>query len=66
MDSTKSEMGDIAPNLCFCIRWDLRVTQCILMRETSTHYFSCSGGTGMDFMKSASEDVTANLCFCIR
>jgi hypothetical protein len=35
------------PKLCFCIQSDLRVTYCIPVppgRETSTHYFSCSGG----------------------
>jgi hypothetical protein len=62
----KSALGHVAPNLCFRIWWDLRVRYCILMCETSTHSFSCSGGTGMDSMKSASEDVTLNLCFCIR
>jgi hypothetical protein len=38
-------------------------------RETSTYYFSCSGGTGTDCTKSASEHVTLNMCFafqCIR
>jgi hypothetical protein len=35
-------------------------------RETPTHYFSCSGGTGMDFTKSVVGHITPNLCFCIR
>jgi hypothetical protein len=42
----KSVSGHVTPNLCFCIRWDLRITQCIPLRpgrETSTHYLSCSG-----------------------
>jgi hypothetical protein len=34
--------------------------------ETSTHYFSCSGGTGTDLTRSASGHVMSNLCFCIR
>jgi hypothetical protein len=34
--------------------------------KTSTHYFSCSCGTGIDSRKSAPEHVTPNLCFCIR
>jgi hypothetical protein len=32
----------------------------------STHYFSCSGGTGEVSIKSLSGQVTLNLCFCIR
>jgi hypothetical protein len=66
--STKSAPGHVTPNLCFRIRWDLRVTWCILVRpvrETSTNYFSSSGGTDMDFTKSTSGHVTPNLCFCI-
>jgi hypothetical protein len=31
----------------------------------STHYFSCSGGTGTDLIKSTSEHVTLKLYFCI-
>jgi hypothetical protein len=53
----------------FCIRWDLRATYCVPVRprsETSTHYFSCSGGTGTYSTKSAPGHVTPNLCFCIR
>jgi hypothetical protein len=26
--SSKSKEGNITPNLCFCIRWDLHVTEC--------------------------------------
>jgi hypothetical protein len=33
--------------------------------ETSTHYVSFSGGTGMDITKSTLEHVTPKLCFCI-
>jgi hypothetical protein len=50
----------IMTNLCFCIRWDLRVTYCILVRlhrKISMHYFSCSGGPGMDSTKIAMGDV---------
>jgi hypothetical protein len=32
-------------------------------RETSMHYFSCSGGTGTDFTKSVPRHVTLNMCF---
>jgi hypothetical protein len=67
--SIKIAPGHITSNLCFCFRWDLPVTLCILVRldcETSTHYFSCSGGTGTDSTKSAPGHVTMNLCFCIR
>jgi hypothetical protein len=55
--------------LVFCIRWDLRVTYNILLClgcKTLTHYFSCSGGTGMDSTKSVLGHFMPNLCFCIR
>jgi hypothetical protein len=67
-DSTTSARGDITPNLCFCMRWDLRVTLCISGRpkhETSTHYFSCSGGPCAVSIKSATGHVSLNLCFYI-
>jgi hypothetical protein len=54
------------PNLCFCIRWDLRARLCISVRpghETLTHYFSCSGGTGTDLTKRAPGHIMLNLCF---
>jgi hypothetical protein len=35
-------------------------------RETSTHYFLCSGRPGAVFLKSVPGHVTPNLCFCIR
>jgi hypothetical protein len=34
--------------------------------EMSTHYFLCSGGSGVVSTKSASGHVTPNLCFGIR
>jgi hypothetical protein len=55
MDSTKSTSGYVVGNFYFFIRWDLRFTQYIPVhprRETSVHYFSCSGGTGVDWIKA--------------
>jgi hypothetical protein len=69
MDSTKCVLGHVTLSLCFYIQWDLRVMYCIpvhLWHETSMHYFSCSGGTGMVFIKSAPGHVTPNFNFCIR
>jgi hypothetical protein len=51
MDLIKTELGQVTPNMDFCIRWDLRVTYSIPVHsgpETSTHYFKCSGGTNTD------------------
>jgi hypothetical protein len=31
MDSVESAMGHVMLNLCFCIRWDMWVMQCILV-----------------------------------
>jgi hypothetical protein len=33
--------------------------------QISTHYFSCSVGTGSDSIKSLMGHITANMCFCI-
>jgi hypothetical protein len=69
MDSIKSALGHITPNLCFYIRWDLRVMYGIPVhpaRDTSMHYFSCLGGTSSDSTKSAPGHITPELCFCIR
>jgi hypothetical protein len=58
--------GHVTSNMCFCIKWDLRVTWCIPLRpghEMLTHYFSCSGGTGVVSMKSAPGHVPPNLFF---
>jgi hypothetical protein len=44
-DSTKSVIGHVTSNLCFCIWCNLQITWCIPVhprRETSMHYFSCS------------------------
>jgi hypothetical protein len=62
----KNRSGQLMSYLCFCIRWYLQVTQCFLGRETSTHYFLCSGGTGAVSIKSASRQVTSNLSFRIQ
>jgi hypothetical protein len=67
-DSIKSAVRHVTPNLCFCIRCDLRVTLCILVRpghETSTHNFSCSGGPHTDSTKSTPGHVTPKVCFCV-
>jgi hypothetical protein len=61
--STKSVVGHIMMNLCFCIRWDLWVKYCILVRKTSTYYFSCSTGTSTNSTKSRSRHVTPNMYF---
>jgi hypothetical protein len=65
-DFHKKRVGQVTSNLCFCIRWDMWVTYCIQVhprREISMHYFSCSCGTGTNFVKSALGHVTLNLCF---
>jgi hypothetical protein len=64
MDMTKGVVGHVTLNLYFYIRWDMWVTVCIPAhpwRETSTHYFSCSGGTGMDLIK-AHRDMLHQTC----
>jgi hypothetical protein len=68
MDKTKNALGHITPNLCFRIRWDVRVAWCIPVRlgcEISMHYFSCSGGPEVVSIKSAQGHVTQNFSFCI-
>jgi hypothetical protein len=68
MDATKIAPRLVTPNLCFCIRWDLRVTLCILVHPDSellTLYFLCLGGTSTDSTKITLEHVTLNMCFCI-
>jgi hypothetical protein len=49
----KSTPRHVTQNLCFASGG----------REMSTHYCSCSGGTGMDSKNSTSRHVTPNLCF---
>jgi hypothetical protein len=68
-DLTKSTPGHVMLKVCFYIRWDMWVTQCVLVctgHETSTHYFSCPGGPGADHTKSASRHIMPILCFYIR
>jgi hypothetical protein len=62
----KNRAGHITPNLCFCIRWYLRVTYSILVRpghETSMHYFLYSGGISKGSAKSGLGHITPNLSF---
>jgi hypothetical protein len=68
-DSTKCATGHDTPNLCFCIRWDLRVILGIPVRpgrEMLMLYFSCSGGTGINSTKGALGHITLNLCLCVQ
>jgi hypothetical protein len=68
MDLNKSAPRHITLTLCFCIWWDLRVTQCIpvhLGHEKSTHYFWCSGGRGADCTKIMRGHITVNSCVYI-
>jgi hypothetical protein len=54
---TNSALGHVMPNLFFCIQWDPHVMFCNLVRprrETSTHYFSYSGGISTDMRKMCS------------
>jgi hypothetical protein len=54
-DSTTGVSGQVMPNLCFCIRWDLQVTWCIQVltrHKMSTQYFSCLGGSGVASKKA--------------
>jgi hypothetical protein len=53
-DSTKSALGHVTMNLCFCIR------SLHLGCETTTHHFSLLGGIGTDSRKGASRHVTLN------
>jgi hypothetical protein len=64
--SIKNTSGHVMQDICFCIRWDLRVKKCILVRpghETSTHYFSCSGWLSAVSLKSKLGLVTQKMCF---
>jgi hypothetical protein len=66
--SIKSGSGHIMPRLYFCIKWNLRVAQCIPVRpgcEMSTHLFSRSTRPGAISIKSALGHIMQNLCFCI-
>jgi hypothetical protein len=60
----KSTPGHIAPNLCFCVRWDLPVTKCILVRpgrEMSMKYFSCLDGP-VRFPEEACTNMLRRTC----
>jgi hypothetical protein len=62
----KKHVGTRYVEPIFLHRWDLRVMRCIPVhpgRETSMHYFSCSGGPSAVSGKSTLGHVTSNLCF---
>jgi hypothetical protein len=66
VDHTKSVAGHVMLNPYFCIRWYLWATYCILVHhvcEILTHYFSCSGGTGVDRTKKCVETRYVVLVF---
>jgi hypothetical protein len=63
--SVKSGSGHVAPNLCFCMEWNLRVTLSISVHpvcEMSTHHFSCLSSR-YDFNKKRAETHFAELVF---
>jgi hypothetical protein len=70
VQTPKSAIGDVKLNLHFSsggIYGSRSGLQCVqgvhLGRETTTHYFACSGGTSTNSKKSAIGDVTSNLFF---
>jgi hypothetical protein len=67
-DFTKSAPGHVMPNLCYCIRWDLRVMSCIPMRpghDTSPHFFVILGWDNKGFQQKHVGTRYAELVFCI-
>jgi hypothetical protein len=60
----KKRTGRRNTKLVFSIQWDLHVTWCFPMRprrETSTHYFSRSSGTGINSTKIVPGHVMRDL-----
>jgi hypothetical protein len=61
---TRSAPGHVVSNLCFCIPYDLEVTQRVLLHpgcETLKDYVSCLGGPGAGPTRNAPGHVTLNL-----
>jgi hypothetical protein len=66
--SIKSRPGHVMLKLCFCIKWNLWVTQCIPACpgcKMSMYRFSCSIRPGAISIKSALAHIMQNLCFYI-
>jgi hypothetical protein len=65
-DPTKSTLGHVMPNICFCILCDMRVTYCILVlpeHKISMYYFSFSSEASAEPTKSAPGLVMLNMYF---
>jgi hypothetical protein len=64
MDSRNSVSEQIMPNMCVCIRWDLWLLYCILVRpgrDMSMNYFSCLGSPCMCSTKNV-RDTSCQTC----
>jgi hypothetical protein len=62
-DLTTSTGGHVMSTMCFCMQWDLWVTEWILVRsgcELSMQYFSFSGGTSTDLANPMPGQIAPN------
>jgi hypothetical protein len=63
-DYRKNMQGHVTSNLCFCIRWDMRVTKCIPVHPghvVSTYHFFMIGWARYGFLKKSARIRYAEL-----